>query len=82
MLGFDSNEPEALPKSLLSPAADNIINMIMNCDTCLFYEYDEQFDDYYCSVDMDEDDYARMLQQKECPFWRDGDEYKTVRKQM
>ena len=54
----------------------------MNCDTCLFYEYDEEFDDYYCSVDMDEDDYARMLQQKECPFWHDGDEYKTVRKQM
>lgn len=54
----------------------------MNCDTCLFYEYDEEYEDYYCSVDMDEDDYARLLQQKECPFWRDGDEYKTVRKQM
>ena len=34
----------------------------MNCDTCLFYEYDEEYDDYYCSVDMDEDDYARMMQ--------------------
>ena len=54
----------------------------MNCDTCLFYEYDEEYDDYCCTADMDEDDYARMLQQKTCPFWRDGDEYKTVRKQM
>ena len=54
----------------------------MNCDTCLFYEYDEEYDDYYCSVDMDEDDYARMMQHQECPLWRAGDEYKTVRKQM
>ena len=35
-------------------------------------------------MDMDEDDYARLMQdpQARCPFWRDGDEYATVRKQM
>ena len=33
---------------------------------------------------LDEDDYARMLERggKECPYWRDGDEYKVVRHQM
>ena len=50
----------------------------MNCDTCLFYEYDEEYECYTCSKDLD----ARMMQHQECPFWRDGDEYKTVRKQM
>lgn len=53
----------------------------MNCETCVYYEYDEEFEDYYCSVDMDEDDYARVLRYQQCPFWRDGDEYKVVRKQ-
>ena len=53
----------------------------MNCETCVFYEYDEEYDDYYCSVDMDEDDYARLMQESHtsCPFWRDGDEYSVVR---
>ena len=55
---------------------------LMNCETCLYYEYDDEYEDYYCSVDMDEDDYARMLQHRECPYWRDGDEYRVVRKQL
>ena len=39
---------------------------------------------YFCSVDMDEDDFYRLLsdQRKECPYYRDGDEYRIVRKQM
>ena len=56
----------------------------MDCETCVFYDYDEEYDYYYCSCDMDEDDYARVLEghYKRCPFWRDGDEYKTVRRQL
>lgn len=56
----------------------------MNCDECAYLEYDEEDETYYCSMDMDEDDYARMMQglQKECPFFRDGDEYRVVRHQM
>ncbi len=56
----------------------------MDCESCVFYDYDDEFDEYYCSVDMDEDDYARLMQdpQKACPFWRDGDEYKVVRHQI
>lgn len=55
-----------------------------SCDTCLFYVYDEEYDDYYCDVDMDEDDVARMMQSvaENCPFYRNGDEYETVRHQM
>ena len=54
----------------------------MICDTCANYVYDEDWECYTCMVNMDEDDYARLMQHQECPFWRDGDEYKTVRKQM
>ena len=54
------------------------------CETCAYFAYDEEFDEYYCSVDVDEDDYARMLQKGsgECPLWRNGDEYAVVRHQM
>lgn len=56
------------------------------CETCAYYEYDEEFDEYYCSVNMDEDDYGRLVSESggrsTCPYYRDGDEYKVVRHQM
>ena len=56
----------------------------MDCDNCALYIYDEEYDGYLCSVDMDEDDYARLMQDRHarCPFWRNGDEYALVRHQM
>lgn len=57
----------------------------MHCDDCVFYEYDEFDEAYYCSVDMDEDDYARLIGDmghKVCPYYRNGDEYAVVRHQM
>ena len=60
------------------------MRMTMQCETCAFYEYDDEYEEYFCSVDMDEDDYARLLQSnyRECPFWRNGDEYAVVRHQI
>ncbi len=57
---------------------------IGSCDTCAYLEYDEEDDAYYCSVDMDEDDFASLSQKqfKACPYYVDGDEYKVVRKQL
>ena len=55
-----------------------------SCDTCAYLEYDEDDDAYYCSMDMDEDDFA-MLQSRKykgCPYYVDGDEYKVVRHQI
>lgn len=54
-----------------------------NCETCLYYNYDDEMDMYVCDRDMDEDEYADYLMRKHktCPFYRDGDEYKTARKQ-
>ena len=58
---------------------------IMNlCISCAYYVYDEEYDEYYCDCRMDEDDYWRISQSKHesCPFYRNGDEYLVVRKQM
>jgi len=54
------------------------------CDTCLYYEYDEEYDEYSCSVDMDEDDYGRLISghYTDCPFYRSDNEYEVVKHQM
>ena len=58
--------------------------MAASCDTCAYLEYDEDDEAYYCSVDMDEDDFSRLSGSgfKECPYYQDGDEYKVVRHQL
>lgn len=58
--------------------------MSNSCDYCAYYEYDEEEDDYFCSVSMDEDDYARLMQSSYdgCRYFRNGDEYRVVRHQM
>lgn len=55
-----------------------------NCEYCCYYEYDEEEENYICTVDMDEDDVARLMSSDhaECPFFRQGDEYLVVRHQM
>lgn len=55
------------------------------CENCMNLEYDEELREYVCTVSviMDEDDYARMNYhpQKQCPYFKIGDEYTIVRKQ-
>ena len=46
------------------------------CDTCVNYVYDEDDESWVCCVDMDEDDYVRMLTSPK------PDEYAVVRHQM
>ncbi len=56
---------------------------LTNCETCVFYEYDEFWDCYVCSVNLDEDDMNRFLQGKsfECSYWQSNNEYEIVKKQ-
>ena len=39
------------------------------CDTCWYYDYDEEYDEYYCMMDLDEDEVYRYLasRQSRCP---------------
>ena len=55
-----------------------------NCDTCAYNVYDEDDACYYCEANMDEDEAVRMMesQYRSCPFYRNGDEYEVVRKQI
>ena len=53
------------------------------CESCQFYDYDPESQEDLCTAPLDEDDYARFLEQqnRDCPFFRFQDEYKTARKQ-
>ena len=46
--------------------------------------YDEEFDEYYCEVNLDEDEMYRFIKGdfRECPYYQFGDEYQIVRKQI
>lgn len=56
----------------------------MECETCANYCYDEEYEEYLCDVNMDEDEYVRIMTNRRevCPFYRNGEEYRVVRKQM
>ena len=57
--------------------------MKANCDLCMNYEYDEEFECYVCTMDLDEDEMYSFVTGKfrDCPYFRAGDEYTIVRKQ-
>lgn len=53
------------------------------CDTSWYYDYDEEYEEYYCMMDLDEDEYYRIFvsQTQRCPFYRQGDDYTLARRQ-
>lgn len=55
-----------------------------NCEYCMNYEYDEDYECYVCTQNLDEDEMVRFVKGDfhSCPYYRFGDEYKIVRKQM
>lgn len=55
-----------------------------SCDTCAYYNYDDDYEYYVCEMDLDEDEMYRFLSSTDfsCPYYRSGDEYAVVRHQM
>ena len=53
------------------------------CDTCAYLSYDEEYEEYVCDINLDEDEMARMMSgtRRDCPFYRNGDEYLLARRQ-
>lgn len=53
------------------------------CDMCLNYDMDNETGEYYCTVNMDQDEFERWSYQKKtsCPYFRFGDDYTIVRRQ-
>ena len=54
------------------------------CSQCAYLVYDDETEGYVCDVCMDEDDYYRLIRSnyRQCPYYRNGDEYQVVKKQM
>ena len=59
-------------------------NERVSCESCTYYIYDEDYESYVCDKNMDEDEYIRLMTDRhfQWPFYRNGDEYAVVRKQM
>ena len=59
-------------------------NERVSSESCTYYIYDEDYERYVCDKNMDEDEYIRLMTDRhfQCPFYRNGDEYAVVRKQM
>ena len=35
-----------------------------NCESCMYFGYDEEFEEYYCEVNLDEDEMQKFLTDK------------------
>ncbi len=57
---------------------------VANCESCEFYDYDEEYEEYVCTARLDQDEMASFLgsRTKRCPYYRFYDEYKSVHKQI
>ena len=57
--------------------------MDSECETCWYYDYDEEYDEYYCIQDFDEDEVYRIATDSSghCPYYRQGDDYTLARRQ-
>ena len=57
--------------------------MAGNWEECMYYDYDEELEAWYCTVDLDEDEMERFLRgaNRTCPYYRRGDDYTTARRQ-
>ena len=55
-----------------------------NCESCVYYDYNEHYDTYECRKNLDEDEMVRFLSRsnKGCPYYRYHNEYKSVQKQI
>ena len=55
-----------------------------NCESCMNYEYDDDYECYVCTQDLDEDEMYHFLSGStySCPYYQLDNEYLIVRKQM
>ena len=54
-----------------------------NCETCEFYDWDEDMQENVCIANLDEDEFYRIIatRQTRCPYYRQGDDYTLARRQ-
>ena len=56
---------------------------VSNCESCVYYDYDEFYGENICRADLDEDESIDFIvgSSASCPLYRYYDEYKSVQKQ-
>lgn len=54
-----------------------------NCDSCVYYDYDDEYDTYICMMNLDQDEMEKFVSYSfdNCPYYKAYDEYKMVKKQ-
>ena len=52
-----------------------------NCEYCVNYSYDDDYECYTCDMNLDEDEMYRFITgtYHDCPYFRMGDEYRVVK---
>jgi len=58
-------------------------NRVAQCESCAYFDYDDEYDCYMCTINIDQDDCGSMFgsHRNSCPYYSYYDEYKIVRKQ-
>ena len=53
------------------------------CESCVYFDYDEEYEENVCTINLDEDEAQRFMSgdSKRCSYFRFYDEYKMVKKQ-
>lgn len=56
---------------------------ITNCENCVYYDYFEEYDEYMCMMNLDQDEMEKFISYSfsNCPYFKFYDEYKMVKKQ-
>jgi hypothetical protein len=54
------------------------------CEQCFYNIYDEVYESTMCQINLDEDEFARLSYNGRytCPYFRFGDDYSIVKKQI
>ena len=54
-----------------------------SCESCLYFDYDDELDADVCTLDLDEDEMVDFMtgRSNACPYYRYYNEYKSVQKQ-
>lgn len=57
--------------------------MKANCEDCIYYFYDDDYECYCCEINLDEDEMYRFIGRTfyDCPYYRFNNEYTIVKKQ-
>ena len=83
-LGYQFKKNEEIEVKVEDLTKGSHVLVECQCDYCNNYVYDENDETYYCVVDMDEDDYGRLMSgaRKTCPYYTSNNEYEVVKHQM